>query len=168
MQKQTQKAPYVSRFNGINRLFVIGYKWCTWCNLLQQLVDKIGPLEYIFNTPSHHRVHHGRNPYCIDKNYAGVLIIWDRIFGNVFCSTHPWNGLTLSLPVNPFAARGFVLLMQSLQRRVSQRDSAIPKRSFCSALVLLSMHKKPEVQQVVLSHLTGRYKTHCQGRHQMS
>merc|ERR1712123_409846 len=39
------------------------------------------PFEYIFNTPSHHRVHHGRNPFCIDKNYAGVLIIWDRIFG---------------------------------------------------------------------------------------
>jgi hypothetical protein len=33
------------------------------------------------NTPSHHRVHHGRNPIYIDKNYAGVLIIWDRMFG---------------------------------------------------------------------------------------
>ena len=31
--------------------------------------------EYIFNTPSHHRVHHGRNAYCLDKNYAAVLII---------------------------------------------------------------------------------------------
>ena len=38
-------------------------------------------MEFFFNTPSHHRVHHGRNPFCIDKNYAGVLIIWDRIFG---------------------------------------------------------------------------------------
>jgi len=38
-------------------------------------------LEYVFNTPSHHRVHHGRNAFCIDKNYAGVLIIWDRLFG---------------------------------------------------------------------------------------
>ncbi len=46
-----------------------------------ELVKNLGPLEYIFNTPSHHRVHHGRNPYCIDKNYAGVLIIWDRMFG---------------------------------------------------------------------------------------
>ena len=46
-----------------------------------EVVDSVGPLEYIINTPSHHRVHHGRNPYCIDKNYAGVLIIWDRIFG---------------------------------------------------------------------------------------
>merc|ERR1712131_126240 len=39
------------------------------------------PIEYIFNTPSHHRVHHGRNEYCLDKNYAAVLIIWDRMFG---------------------------------------------------------------------------------------
>jgi len=37
--------------------------------------------EAIFNTPSHHRVHHGRNPRYLDANYAGVLIIWDRMFG---------------------------------------------------------------------------------------
>lgn len=38
-------------------------------------------IEFIFNTPSHHRVHHGRNPKYIDKNHAGSLIIWDRLFG---------------------------------------------------------------------------------------
>lgn len=37
--------------------------------------------EWIFNTPSHHRVHHGRNPRYLDANYGGVLIIWDRMFG---------------------------------------------------------------------------------------
>jgi len=37
--------------------------------------------EYIFNTPSHHRVHHGNNPRYLDTNYAGVLIIWDRLLG---------------------------------------------------------------------------------------
>ncbi len=37
--------------------------------------------ELIFNTPSHHRVHHGRNPKYIDRNHAGTLIIWDRMFG---------------------------------------------------------------------------------------
>ena len=42
---------------------------------------KLGPLEYIFNTPSHHRVHHGRDPKYIDKNLAGVLITWDMLFG---------------------------------------------------------------------------------------
>ncbi|XOV94744.1 MAG: sterol desaturase family protein [Bacteroidota bacterium] len=39
------------------------------------------PIEWIFNTPSHHRVHHGRNPKYIDKNHAGSLIIWDKMFG---------------------------------------------------------------------------------------
>ena len=37
--------------------------------------------EAVFNTPSHHRVHHGRNLAYLDKNYAGVFIIWDRLFG---------------------------------------------------------------------------------------
>ncbi len=37
--------------------------------------------EYLFNTPSHHRVHHGRNPKYIDRNHAGTLMIWDRMFG---------------------------------------------------------------------------------------
>jgi len=46
-----------------------------------EVVDTIGPLEYVLNTPSHHRVHHSRNPEYIDKNYGGMLIIWDRLFG---------------------------------------------------------------------------------------
>jgi sterol desaturase/sphingolipid hydroxylase (fatty acid hydroxylase superfamily) len=46
-----------------------------------EVISNLGPLEFIFNTPSHHRVHHGRNPYCIDKNFGGVLIVWDRLFG---------------------------------------------------------------------------------------
>uniref|UniRef100_A0A8C2GQN5 Transmembrane protein 195 n=1 Tax=Cyprinus carpio TaxID=7962 RepID=A0A8C2GQN5_CYPCA len=62
-----------------------------------ELVKNLGPLEWILNTPSHHRVHHGRNPYCIDKNYAGILIIWDRMFGTftpesdkvIYGLTHP-------------------------------------------------------------------------------
>ncbi|XP_003252640.2 alkylglycerol monooxygenase [Nomascus leucogenys] len=64
-----------------------------------EVINNLGPLELILNTPSHHRVHHGRNRYCIDKNYAGVLIIWDRIFGTfeaenekiVYGLTHPIN-----------------------------------------------------------------------------
>ncbi len=47
-----------------------------------KLVKKLGFLEKILNTPSHHRVHHGSNPIYIDKNYAGVLIIWDKLFGS--------------------------------------------------------------------------------------
>jgi sterol desaturase/sphingolipid hydroxylase (fatty acid hydroxylase superfamily) len=46
-----------------------------------ETINKMGWFEYVFNTPSHHRVHHGRNPKYIDKNHAGTLIIWDRMFG---------------------------------------------------------------------------------------
>jgi sterol desaturase/sphingolipid hydroxylase (fatty acid hydroxylase superfamily) len=38
-------------------------------------------VEAVFNTPSHHRVHHARNPVYLDRNYAGILIVWDRLFG---------------------------------------------------------------------------------------
>jgi sterol desaturase/sphingolipid hydroxylase (fatty acid hydroxylase superfamily) len=45
-------------------------------------IDKLPKMiEYVFNTPSHHRVHHGANNPYLDKNYGGILIIWDRLFG---------------------------------------------------------------------------------------
>lgn len=44
------------------------------------IVGRLGPLEWVFNTPSHHRVHHASNPEYLDRNYGGVLIIWDRLF----------------------------------------------------------------------------------------
>ena len=47
-----------------------------------EAVGRLGWLEHVFNTPSHHRVHHARNPAYIDRNYAGVLIIWDKLFGS--------------------------------------------------------------------------------------
>lgn len=55
-------------------------------------------IEFIFNTPSHHRVHHGRNPKYIDKNHAGSLIIWDRIFGTFQAEEEkPTYGITKPL-----------------------------------------------------------------------
>jgi sterol desaturase/sphingolipid hydroxylase (fatty acid hydroxylase superfamily) len=39
------------------------------------------PVEAVLNTPSHHRVHHGSNEQYLDKNYGGILVIWDRLFG---------------------------------------------------------------------------------------
>ncbi len=47
-----------------------------------ELVRKMGVLELVLNTPSHHRVHHATNPQYIDRNHAGILIIWDRWFGS--------------------------------------------------------------------------------------
>ncbi|CAN7983172.1 unnamed protein product [Ixodes hexagonus] len=66
-----------------------------------EAVQTLGPLEYILNTPSHHRVHHGLDRYCIDKNYGGTLIIWDRLFGTFEVERcRPAYGLTH--PVNTF------------------------------------------------------------------
>lgn len=53
------------------------------------LVGKLHPaIELVFNTPSHHRVHHGRNPDYIDTNYGGVFIVFDRLFGSFTPETH--------------------------------------------------------------------------------
>nr|WP_199835379.1 sterol desaturase family protein [Streptomyces sp. JHA19] len=66
-----------------------------WMILLQQSISLIyqfflhtervdrlwRPIEFVFNTPSHHRVHHGSNNVYLDRNYGGILIIWDRLFG---------------------------------------------------------------------------------------
>jgi alkylglycerol monooxygenase len=73
-----------------------------------RLIDRMGPLEHIINTPSHHRVHHGQNPKYIDKNHGGTLIIWDKLFGTfqredeepVYGVTEPlesWNPLFANL-----------------------------------------------------------------------
>jgi sterol desaturase/sphingolipid hydroxylase (fatty acid hydroxylase superfamily) len=46
-----------------------------------ELIGTLGPLEWVLNTPSHHRVHHGVNVDYLDRNHAGILIVWDRLFG---------------------------------------------------------------------------------------
>ncbi len=61
---------------------------CSSFNTLYQfwihtrVIGKLGPLEWVLNTPSNHRVHHGRNPKYIDRNHGGTLIVWDRLFGS--------------------------------------------------------------------------------------
>ncbi|PSR05524.1 MAG: C-5 sterol desaturase [Bacteroidetes bacterium SW_11_45_7] len=46
-----------------------------------ETIGKLGPIEWLFNTPSHHRVHHATNIKYLDRNHAGMFIIWDRLFG---------------------------------------------------------------------------------------
>jgi sterol desaturase/sphingolipid hydroxylase (fatty acid hydroxylase superfamily) len=46
-----------------------------------EAIDRLGPLELVLNTPSHHRVHHGKNSRYLDRNHGGIFIIWDRLFG---------------------------------------------------------------------------------------
>ena len=68
-----------------------------------ETINKMGWFEYVFNTPSHHRVHHGRNPKYIDKNHAGSLIIWDKMFGTFQAEEErPTYGITK--PINSWNA----------------------------------------------------------------
>ena len=61
---------------------------CSSLNTLYQFwihtraIGKLGILEWVLNTPSHHRVHHGSDAKYLDRNYGGTLIIWDRLFGS--------------------------------------------------------------------------------------
>ncbi|MFD4352686.1 sterol desaturase family protein [Nocardia sp. NPDC058519] len=65
-----------------------------------EVVDKLPwAVEFVFNTPSHHRVHHASNQQYLDKNYGGILILWDRMFGTFQTELYrPTYGLTT--PVN--------------------------------------------------------------------
>jgi len=70
---------------GLNPLAVAGMQavnlaYQFW--LHTDLIGRLGPLELIFNTPSHHRVHHASNGEYLDRNYGGILIVWDRLFGS--------------------------------------------------------------------------------------
>lgn len=71
-----------------------------------ELINRMGPFEWIFNTPSHHRVHHATNAQYLDANYAGVLIIWDRMFGTFVpedAKEKPHYGIVSQLGTfNPF------------------------------------------------------------------
>lgn len=73
-----------------------------------QLIGKLGWLEFIIVTPSHHRVHHSSNPEYLDKNYGDMLIIWDKIFGTfVEEKAEPKYGLTKSLGSHSFLWQHF-------------------------------------------------------------
>jgi sterol desaturase/sphingolipid hydroxylase (fatty acid hydroxylase superfamily) len=90
-------------------------------------IPKLGPLEWVLNTPSHHRVHHASNPGYRDKNFGGVLIVFDRLFGTFAAERKdvPCRyGLVLPLrSYNPLwiAFHGFVELGRDLWRARSWR-----------------------------------------------
>ena len=92
--RQTWTNTFSAHFVFRMPLFLVGFEpamiiFCAGANLVYQFwihtesVGKMGKLfEGIMNTPSHHRVHHATNPRYLDSNYAGVFIIWDRMFGS--------------------------------------------------------------------------------------
>ena len=91
-------------------------------------VDRLGRwAELVLNTPSHHRVHHGRNPKYLDRNHGGALIIWDRLFGTFQPEEEePVYGITTPLRTwNPLWANVHVFwqIAQDAWRAPTWRDS---------------------------------------------
>ena len=70
-----------------------------------ETIRSLGPLEAVFNTPSHHRVHHGSDDRYLDRNHGGILIVWDRLFGTFEPEQEtPRYGIRKNLTTyNPFA-----------------------------------------------------------------
>lgn len=79
--------------------FILGYQF--WIHT--ELIRSMGWFEWVFNSPSHHRVHHGSDDLYLDKNYGALLIIWDRMFGTFQKEEHPPTyGLTTQIDtINP-------------------------------------------------------------------
>ncbi|RAJ85795.1 sterol desaturase/sphingolipid hydroxylase (fatty acid hydroxylase superfamily) [Chitinophaga dinghuensis] len=78
-------------------------------------IGKLGVLEYILVTPSHHRVHHASNPQYLDRNYGDVFIIWDKLFGTFTAEgEEPVYGLTKPLNSNSFLWQHFHFFLEML------------------------------------------------------
>jgi sterol desaturase/sphingolipid hydroxylase (fatty acid hydroxylase superfamily) len=92
-----------------------------------ELIDRLGPFERVFNTPSHHRVHHGANVEYLDRNYGGILIVWDRWFGTFEPERAPVRyGLTKNITsANPVYAafHEFVAVLRDALRARSPKEA---------------------------------------------
>jgi sterol desaturase/sphingolipid hydroxylase (fatty acid hydroxylase superfamily) len=84
------------------------------------------PLEAVLNTPSHHRVHHGANALYLDRNYGGILIVWDRLFGTFQRETERVRyGLTTNIATfNPLRVAGheWLAIWADVRRAASWRE----------------------------------------------
>ena len=120
-------------------LALAGFK--PWMIVLQQAVsltyqffihtERVGrlprPIEFLFNTPSHHRAHHGSNEIYLDKNYAGILIIWDRMFGTFQGETERVRyGLTKNIAThNPLkvATHEYAAIARDVRQATTLKDA---------------------------------------------
>ena len=97
----------------------------TW--LHTEKIGKLGWLDRVFNTPSVHRVHHGSNKKYHDKNYGGILIIWDRLFGTYQTEEEPVV-YGISTPIesaNPVVInfKEYGLILRDIKRAQSWRQA---------------------------------------------
>ena len=101
------------------------YQFWVHTELVQRLPS---PLEFVFNTPSHHRVHHASNPRYLDRNHAGMFILWDRLFGT-FSAEEPKDppryGLTRNItsyrPID-VATHEYQAIWRDLQKATRWQD----------------------------------------------
>ena len=113
-------------------------------------IGKLGWLEYILVTPSHHRVHHANNPQYLDKNYGDVLIIWDKLFGTFVEETEePTYGLTKQLHSYSFLWQQFHFLVELLV--------AVNRTSGIVAKLSLLFGRPDGVDPGIRSELEARY-----------
>ncbi|MFJ5551549.1 sterol desaturase family protein [Streptomyces sp. NPDC093225] len=107
--------------------------FCYSVNLLYQFwihterIDRLPrPVEYVFNTPSHHRVHHASQGGYLDRNYGGILIVWDRTFGSFTAETErPVFGLTKNIAThNPLrvATHEYAAIARDVRAATSWRE----------------------------------------------
>ena len=107
--------------------------WAFAINLIYQffthteLVGRLwAPIEWVFNTPSHHRVHHATNVAYLDRNYGGILIIWDRMFGSFYAEDEaPEYGLRTNIATYDIwvvAFHEWVAMFRDVVRARSWRD----------------------------------------------
>lgn len=142
-------------------LFLIGFPvgmvlFCAGLNLVYQFwihTEQVGRMprwfEAVMNTPSHHRVHHGTHPRYLDTNYAGVFIVWDRLFGTftpeddaiprryglirqlasfnpLWAAVHEWVGIARDVVHAPWGAKaGYVLREPGWSHDGSRMTSAM-------------------------------------------
>jgi sterol desaturase/sphingolipid hydroxylase (fatty acid hydroxylase superfamily) len=93
-----------------------------------ELIDRIGPLEMVLNTASHHRVHHGTNVEYLDRNHAGMFIVWDKLFGTFEPEDEPVAyGLTTNIrTLNPvkIAFHEYASIWRDVRAAKSWKDAA--------------------------------------------
>ncbi|MHC5263894.1 sterol desaturase family protein [Streptomyces sp. UC4497] len=109
--------------------------FCSSVNLVYQFwihterIDKMWrPFEFVFNTPSHHRVHHASQGGYLDRNFGGILIVWDRLFGSWVAEVErPEFGLTKNIGTyNPLrvATHEYAAIAKDLRAATSWRERA--------------------------------------------
>jgi sterol desaturase/sphingolipid hydroxylase (fatty acid hydroxylase superfamily) len=114
-----------------------------------QTIGKLGWLEYIFVTPSHHRVHHASNTEYLDKNYGDILIVWDKMFGTFVKETvQPKFGLTSSLNSYSFLWQHFHYFLELIiavkrEKKLSNKIKLVfGKPELIDTRIRLSLERK--------------------------